>query len=437
MTGIAWRSRPRADVITTWRPRLVQRTPVTWLLPLVLVVASQYKFRRRDPFAALGGNVDVFILIELVAYAVVAAMLVVRIRPAMRRDVIMVWIVGYCLTAVVSVLYAPTFGYAAMRGVQLAIVLLAVLQFDADGDIAMVRRFLHGLVAVAVASIGVGLVFMAPTPEYQARRFTWLFVHSGVAGEELSIVAVVLFGMWVTYSAARLPWRRWVYGVLLVVVLAALIANKTRGAVAGALVGMVVVAFLWARTRGKRDLVIAGLLVVAVVALTMGGVIVRYVLRDGDAANLASFNNRTQVWSVGWEVFRRHPLQGEGFTASRTAFYEATGLGGAHNAYINVLVDNGLLGLFWWVGVIVLITARIRSVRRRARWHAGASPLTFDTVTLSGVMSCLLVNALVSQDLGAGLGAPAMVLLLSGVWVLACGDAMDGVEALAAQEAAP
>jgi hypothetical protein len=90
--------------------------------------------------------------------------------------------------------------------------------------------------------------------------------------------------------------------------------------------------------------------------------------------------------------------------------------------------------MFWWVGLFALVIARIHRLRRRAKLHAGASPLTFDLITLSGVIVCLLVNGLVSQDLGAGLGAPAMVLFLSGVWVLVCGDAMDGVEALAAAE---
>jgi len=434
MIDTAWRARPRADVITTWRPRLVQRTPLTWMLPLILIVASQYKFRRRDPMDTTGGSVDLFILLELAIYMLVAAYLVVRIRPTMRRDPIMVWIVGYCLTVIVSVLYAPTFLLAMVRGIELAVVLLVVLQFDADGDVAMVRRFLHGLIVVTMASIAIGLAFVAPQPLSQEGRFTWLYVHSGVAGEQMSIVGVVLFGMWLTHRAARLPWPRWVYGVLLVIVVLALVANKTRGAVAGGLAGVVVMAFLWARARGKRDLVVAGLLAGGVIVMTMGGVLVRYAMRDGDTANLATLNNRTQLWSISWDIVSRRPLHGAGFTATRTVFLDETGLGGAHNAYFNVLVDTGLVGMFWWVGLFALVIARIHRLRRRAKLHAGASPLTFDLITLSGVIVCLLVNGLVSQDLGAGLGAPAMVLFLSGVWVLVCGDAMDGVEALAAAE---
>jgi exopolysaccharide production protein ExoQ len=434
MIDTAWRARPRADVITTWRPRLVQRTSLTWMLPLILIVASQYKFRRRDPMDTTGGSVDLFILLELAIYMLVAAYLVVRIRPTMRRDPIMVWIVGYCLTVIVSVLYAPTFLLAMVRGVELAVVLLVVLQFGADGDVAMVRRFLHGLIVVTMTSIAIGLAFVAPQPLSQEGRFTWLYVHSGVAGEQMSIVGVVLFGMWLTHRAARLPWPRWVYGVLLVIVVFAVVANKTRGAVAGGLAGVVVMAFLWARARGKRDLVVAGLLAGGVIVMTMGGVLVRYAMRDGDTANLATLNNRTQLWSMAWDIFSRRPLHGAGFTATRTVFLDETGLGGAHNAYFNVLVDTGLVGMFWWVGLFALVIARIHRLRRRAKLHAGASPLTFDLITLSGVIVCLLVNGLVSQDLGAGLGAPAMVLFLSGVWVLVCGDAMDGVEALAAAE---
>lgn len=168
-------------------------------------------------------------------------------------------------------------------------------------------------------------------------------------------------------------------------------------------------------------------MVVSSLALTVGGPIVQFYLRNEDAEKLASFNNRTEVWTIAIESFERRPLHGLGLTASRGVFLEDTGLGGAHNAFINVLVDVGLLGMFWWGGLIVLVFAAGWRVRRRARRTAGAEPLVFDTVAIVGLMVCQVVNGVTAEYMGAGVGASALMLYLTGAWVVIVGDATDRI----------
>ena len=83
-----------------------------------------------------------------------------------------------------------------------------------------------------------------------------------------------------------------------------------------------------------------------------------------------------------------------------------------------VLVDLGLLGLFWWGGLIVLVCATGWRVRRRARRTHGAAPLAFDTLAIVGLMVCQVINGVTAEYMGAGTGAAAMMLYITGAWVV-------------------
>jgi O-antigen ligase len=414
--------------LVVWRPRVAQATAAVWWMALALMVATEYKLRKRANDQTVSGSVDAFIVLELAVYAAIGAYVLVKLRPHLRPVPIVVWTVGWCLTAAVSTLYAPSPLLAIVRAVQLVIIVLLVLRITNIGDVALMRRFAHGYVVLTTVSVGIGLAYVAPQSGEQVGRFTWLFTHSVVAGSMLAMGTVLLYGMWLTHRVARLPWARWVYGALLVVNLVSLIRTRTRGSIGAALLAIIVITVLWLRAAGKRDLLVSTIVVVLAVAFTVGHRIVAYYLRDTDASKLASFNNRTQVWEIAIASFERRPLHGLGLTASRSVFLDQTGLGGAHNAYINVLVDVGLLGMFWWGGLLLLILGGGWRLRRRVRRTENAEALTFDTLVIVGLMVCQLVNGVTAEYVGAGVGAAALMLYMTGAWVVLVGDACDAVD---------
>lgn len=413
--------------ITTWRSRREAALRASWWLPLLLLVASDYKLRRRASDQAISGSADPFIFLELGVYLAVGCYLLVRLRPTLRNHAVMVWTAGYLLAAAVSTLYAPFPVFALVRGVQLVIILLALLQFVHDADLAVMRRLLHGYVVLTTASIAIGLAYVAPQTGEQIGRFTWLFTHSVVAGAMLAASVVILFGMWLTHRTAGLPWARWAYAVLLVVHVVALMQTRTRGSIGSAVVAIIIITLLWLDAKGARDLFIAGSVLVTLIALTAAGPIVTYLLRNSDFEQLVSLNRRTDLWALAIEMFAERPLIGFGFTSTRGLFLERTSLGGAHNAYVNVLVDLGLVGLFWWGGLVVLTVVHIGRLRRRVRRERGLEVLTFDALTMTGLMVCMLINALTAEYLAGGVGAAAMLLYLVGAWVVIAGDAADSV----------
>jgi O-antigen ligase len=69
------------------------------------------------------------------------------------------------------------------------------------------------------------------------------------------------------------------------------------------------------------------------------------------------------------------------------------GLGGGHNAFINVLTDGGLLGAALWLSLIVGIFATIRRL-----W--GVSSVWADLPMLAAVMCFFLVNSVTYEGLG-------------------------------------
>jgi exopolysaccharide production protein ExoQ len=413
--------------LVTWRSRHEAVLRATWWLPLLLMVASDYKLRRRASDQAISGSADPFIVIELGIYLAVGCYLLVRLRPTMRHHIVLVWMAGYLLAAAASTLYAPFPVFALVRGVQLVVILLALLQFVQDADLAVMRRLLHGYVVLVTASIGIGLAYVAPQTGEQLGRFTWLYTHSVVAGAMLAASVVILFGMWLTHRTAGLPWVRWAYGLLLVVHIVALLQTRTRGSIGSAMVAMVVVTLLWLDAKGARDLFIAASVFVTLVVLTVAQPILAYLLRNSDFEQLASLNRRTDLWAMAIEMFAERPLIGFGFTSTRGLFLERTSLGGAHNAFVNVLVDLGLIGMLWWGGLVVLIIVHVGRLRRRVRTERGLEALAFDALTVTGLMVCMLINALTAEYLAGGVGAAAMLLYLVGAWVVLAGDAADSV----------
>ena len=102
-----------------------------------------------------------------------------------------------------------------------------------------------------------------------------------------------------------------------------------------------------------------------------------------------TFETRTNLRQVGWEIFKDYPLTGCGFRCVDLVnnqypdpLYEKTHdphravkyLRGMHNNYIQLAVDTGILGLTAWLGIWVcffrLLYHRAKAIKRdpQERW---------------------------------------------------------------------
>ena len=271
-------------------------------------------------------------------------------------------------------------------------------------------------------SIVAGIAYVAPTTGPQEGRFTWLSVHSVTAGSMLAVSVPVLFGLWLAAGRRPLPWPRWVYGSMLVFQLVFLLLTRTRGSIGGALVALAVMAWLASGRRARPELVLGSLIAGGAFALAFGRQILEFLTRGETVDQLGTFNRRTEIWSLAWDSFLQRPLFGLGFNSAKGVFFDETGLGGAHNSVINVMIDVGLAGLIWWTVLVVaafVLLGRLRSRERQSPvlLRGATGTARSDQLILIGIFVALLINSITTEGLGAGVNVMAIWFFLGCAWL--------------------
>ena len=109
-----------------------------------------------------------------------------------------------------------------------------------------------------------------------------------------------------------------------------------------------------------------GLLALLIVSTTAVGGYLRDYLQRGD---LMTISGRTDLWSAAWPEIMSHLALGHGYVASKLVSLQV-GIpwyaGHMHNAILETLYNNGLLGLLLLLAVNLFITANLVSLYRRS-----------------------------------------------------------------------
>ena len=386
-------SRPVASAFSQW-----------WLTisVLTIIVASDYQFRNRPPEAALGASLDTTIVIELACYGLVAAYLLfvhggpMRVRSVHPTIYFAALLVGLMT---LSLTYTPTPQYAVVRVFQMVIVFSLTVIAAAKATRGDFHRLAHGFMVLVALFVAYGIaVPSVAVNERQVGRFTWFAIHPTVSGI-LAGLATLMALAYVTASRRSRPGPTWpqpAYVGLLVVNGGALIAAQTRGAIGGVVAGAVVLLVASRReARSRIELILAGLVVVAGLILLFGAQIMSYFVRGEEPEQLATLNSRTDLWGIALDAFGKKPMFGYGVTSSRSIFYDELGLGGGHNAFVNILVELGAVGVTIWVVLIGLILGGIMHLRRN-----GPDEVIVDRALLLGVMVFLIVDGMFYEGIG-------------------------------------
>jgi exopolysaccharide production protein ExoQ len=382
---------------------------------LLLVVASDYKLRLRADTQSLSGNPDPMVLFEVAAYAGVAAFLFFRFHPTIRlkrANMLVFSAYAYVAILVVSALYSPYHALAVVRACQVVVVLALCRSIARHAGRSALHEIAHGYAVLVAGSVVFGVLVPFPRLRTQPDRFTWLYLHPVIAGQFLAIAVVVL----IAYLFGRpldSPGPRWpvsVYLLLLAVCAGGLVATQTRGAVFGAAFGVLVV--VWTRWRGSRKIEVGVILIVvlAAVALIATSSIESFFERGESLQQLSTLNSRTDLWSEALALFPQHPLYGFGLTTSKGLFLDTIGLGGGHNAFMNLLIDTGAIGVtVWLVLLVVLIGSALRIT-------PAAQELRLDRIMILAVMLSMIAESIFVEGLGAPANVACTWLFLMVAW---------------------
>lgn len=388
-----------------------------WWLALCcigFILGSDYKFRVRDPAAALSGGIDSSILIELALYGVAGIYVVtrhVRMRLPSRPPAAL--FLMYCFVGLVllSVTYSEYPQYSLVRALQMLIIVLVVIAAIEDASRAHFHRFAHAFLVLVALSVVYGMLNPAPAVNrLQVGRFTWLAIHPTVSGVLTSLATVIA----VAYlCAGRRPrsgprWEPLIYVGLLILVGTGMLMTQTRGAVAGAFIAMTFILGALLPRKWFVDFIISLVVVVTGIAIAFNEVIVAYFARGGDSSDIATLNSRTELWTVAMSAIQRNPLFGHGVTSSRGIFYAEVGLGGGHNAAINVIVELGIIGFSVWAATVIVTMLGVRKLPT-----SGHDDVRLDRALLMGVIIFLMVDGIFFEGPGA-------VANVASTWFFVC-----------------
>jgi hypothetical protein len=92
-----------------------------------------------------------------------------------------------------------------------------------------------------------------------------------------------------------------------------------------------------------------------------------HLTRSGDPKELTTLTGRTDVWPIAWRIIGDRPLLGHGTGTSQALFDDATRRGliwwhafNAHNVFLTVAIEQGLVGLVLMALALLAAAWRLR-----------------------------------------------------------------------------
>jgi tetratricopeptide (TPR) repeat protein len=272
-------------------------------------------------------------------------------------------------------------------------------------------------------------------PDYLARVKYRRVFSAFMYPNSLAGFLLVSFPLTLLYGALHREWFRRknvrkLIAYVLVLPLACFVSLLLTQSKAGLLTFLVVaVACVIAgrkRLRLKPRVLLVSLLVVLIVVLgVLFSPVGRRLLVEKGRFTLGE---RLDYWRAGYRMFLRSPVIGNGFN-SFGLLYSGYCLPGAnesrsaHNNFLQVLVETGIVGFLFFIGIWFFGVAAARSAV--ARSLRGETPDRFsETVVLSAFIgiSCFLIHSLADFDLYIP-GIAMTVWLLLGLMVRNAGGA--------------
>jgi O-antigen ligase len=191
----------------------------------------------------------------------------------------------------------------------------------------------------------------------------------------------------------------WVYRVQLILAGTTILLTASRGATLATIVALTIVPLTQARLGGRQRVAL-----LLTVIFLLGGIL--FVVPETSWERLATvpteieqgtFTGRTIIWKAGWEIFRAHPFVGIGANAFRVIVSrelampirmgEADPAPPAHNTFLSVLVEQGVLGFAVFCGMLGALAVSLKGmppfpqrlwIVSLAVWIVGVSSLTWE-----------------------------------------------------------
>ena len=188
------------------------------------------------------------------------------------------------------------------------------------------------------------------------------FAASGFDPNDLGMLLALALPMaWYIASHASTGFQRWLNRAYFVVGILAILLTSSRGALLAAGAALIVVP--WTLTQVRRGLRVA----IVVIALGAAVVAVQLVPEKSferlattrSEISQGTLNSRLRIWKEGIALIPEHPLQGYGPAGWYPAVGMRIGNVAPHNTYLAVAVEEGLIGLFLYLWLFLVVLKRL------------------------------------------------------------------------------
>jgi O-antigen ligase len=236
----------------------------------------------------------------------------------------------------------------------------------------------------------------------------------------LMLVLSIPFSIYLSSVEHRRP-LLWLYRLHPAVAIAGVFFTAARGGFIDLLLSLLIVPLSFRRWKLQQKFAVACAALCAIVAAL-------YLVPESSWARIATIgqevrtgtlNERTTIWKAGFEAFRTHPLQGVGVNAFAPTVQRSLGTPEqirkaaaneiveyvAHNTFISVLVEEGLVGFTLFVLILGGLWWGMTKLDRPERnlwfvlllvWTVGVMELTWEyrkpTWILFGLLSAAIAS---------------------------------------------
>lgn len=247
-------------------------------------------------------------------------------------------------------------------------------------------------------------------------RVTW---HPLLANEDsygpLMVISMA-FSYFFALATSSRRWRLLARGIFFLSILGVVVSFARGASVAAGVVLLHILLRSPSRAKTLTGLVLATIVLLPVAALIVPlGPYIKEVQSSSEGDPV-----REALWRLAWDVFQESPLYGVGafnfgVVAAKITVFDPTRTVGpdpaqlysfaVHNAYLQILAEEGIIGITLWIGMVVGFFRRIRRLQTEgaiARWRGrGGEGVDLCLISrgLEGAMVGYLVNSVFYNQL--------------------------------------
>ena len=290
------------------------------------------------------------------------------------------------------------------------------LVWDQCRSLRRQMQALHAYVLGAAAGSSLGVLHYWQGLQTYYRRYT----APGFDPNDFGLILALAIPMALYLSLRGGRWVRWTSRAAALVIIPGLLLTASRTALVAAVVGFGFALWTWRRSDQWQRVSSLGLLV-----LLLAGVF-RFAPQHSrerlatlpEALAQGTLHNRTRIWKTGLKVFKSHPLAGVGSGAYPEAVRPWLGVPAiaghryvAHNTFLSVLVEGGLVGFSFYALLLATLLAFVFMMPSAERalwavlltsWAIGVSTLTWEHFKPTW-----LIMALITTEWARSFGARA------------------------------